>query len=64
VKIRHVGYLAHNGKNKRIIAIHKQLELPKPKPKVIIPFSLQMLLQRTGKDYSLCQPVNQVKWKE
>jgi Putative transposase/Transposase zinc-binding domain len=53
VKIRHGGYLAHNGKNKRIAAIHKQLKLPPPMPKVIIPFSLQML-QRTGTDYTLC----------
>jgi len=53
VKIRHGGYLAHNGKNKRIAAIHAQLNLPKPMPKVIIPFSLQML-QRTGVDYSQC----------
>jgi hypothetical protein len=45
--------LAHNGKNQRIAAIHEQLELPKPMPEVIIPFSLQML-QRTGEDYSLC----------
>ena len=53
VKIRHGGYLAHNGKNKRIAVIHEQLKLPKPMPKVIIPFSLQML-QRMGEDYSLC----------
>jgi thiamine monophosphate kinase len=53
VKIRHGGYLAHNGKNKRIAAIHEQLKLPKPMSKVIIPFRLQML-QRTGEDYSLC----------
>jgi hypothetical protein len=53
VKIRHGGYLAHNGKNKRIAAIHAQLNLPKPMPKVIIPFSLQML-QRTGVDYTCC----------
>ena len=53
VKIRHGGYLAHNGKNKRVAAIHEQLKLPKPMPKVIIPFSLQML-QRTGTDYSVC----------
>ena len=53
VKIRHGGYLAHNGKNQRIAAIHQQLNLPKPMPKVIIPFSLQML-QRTGEDYSQC----------
>jgi Putative transposase/Transposase zinc-binding domain len=53
VKIRHGGYLSHNGKNKRIAAIHQQLNLPTPMPKVIIPFSLQML-QRTGKDYSQC----------
>ncbi|MEO6000488.1 MAG: hypothetical protein ABIN89_26835, partial [Chitinophagaceae bacterium] len=46
-------YLAHNGKNDRIAAILLQLELPKPMPKVIIPFSLQML-QRTGIDYSIC----------
>jgi len=43
VKICHGRYLAHNRKNKRIAAIHQQLNLPKPMPKVIIPFSLQML---------------------
>jgi len=53
VKIRHCGYLSHNGKNVRLAAIHQQLNLPKPMPKVIIPFSLQML-QRTGTDYSVC----------
>ncbi len=37
VKIRHGGYLAHNGKNQRIAAIHQQLNLPKPMPKIIIP---------------------------
>ncbi len=52
-KIRHGGYLAHNGKNKRVAAIHEQLKLPKPMPKVIMPFNLQML-QRTGTDYSVC----------
>ena len=60
VKIRHGGYLAHNGKNKRIAAIHQQLSLPKPMPKVIIPFSLQML-QRTGVDYTLCQKCKEGK---
>ena len=53
VKIRHGGYLAHNGKNQRIAAVHAQLKLPQPMPKVIIPFNLQML-QRTGTDYSIC----------
>ena len=53
VKIRHGGYLAHNGKNKRIAAIHKQLNLPRPMPKIMIPFGLQML-QCTGVDYSCC----------
>jgi hypothetical protein len=53
VKIRHGGYPSHNGKNKRIAAIHEQLNLPEPMPKIIIPFSLQML-QRTGTDYSIC----------
>ena len=53
VRIRHGGYLSHNGKNHRIAAILLQLKLPKPMPKVIIPFSLQML-QRTGIDYSIC----------
>lgn len=53
VRIRHGGYLAHNGKNHRIAAILLQLQLPKPMPKVIMPFSLQML-QRTGIDYSIC----------
>ena len=53
VKIRQGGYLAHNGKNKRIAAIHQQLNLPRPMPKIIIPFSLQML-QRTCTYYSIC----------
>jgi hypothetical protein len=53
VKIRHGGYLAHNGKNIRVAAIHQQLNLPRPMPKVIMPFNLQML-QRTGTDYSVC----------
>jgi hypothetical protein len=53
VKIRHGGYLAHNGKKGRIAAIHQQLQLPPPMPRVLIPFSLQML-QRTGTDYSVC----------
>jgi len=53
VKIRHGGYLAHHGKNKRVAAIHEQLKLPKPMLKVIMPFNLQML-QRTGTDYSVC----------
>ena len=53
VKIRHCGYLSHNGKNQRIAAIHQQLNLPQPMPKVTIPFGLQ-LLQRTGEDYSQC----------
>ena len=60
VKIRHGGYLAHNGKNKRIAAIHQQLNLPKPMPKRIIPFSLQML-QRTGTDYSICSKCKEGK---
>ena len=53
VKIRHGGYLVHNGKNKRIAVILQQLNLPRSMPKVTIPFSLQML-QRTGVDYSCC----------
>ena len=60
VKIRHGGYLAHNGKNKRIAAIHQQLNLPKPMPQVIIPLSLQML-QRTGTDYSICSKCKEGK---
>jgi Putative transposase len=53
VKIRHGGYLAHNGKSQRIAAIHEQLKLPVPMPKATLPFSLQML-QRTGVDYTVC----------
>ena len=53
VKIRHGGYLSHNGKNKWIVAIHEQLNLPKPMQKVIVPLSLQML-QCTGLDYPCC----------
>lgn len=53
VKVRHGGYLAHNGKKGRIALIHQQLNLPRAMPRVIIPFSLQML-QRKGTDYSVC----------
>ena len=60
VRIRHGGYLAHNEKNHRIAAILLQLKLPKPMPKVIIPFSLQML-QRTGIDYSICSKCKEGK---
>jgi hypothetical protein len=60
VKIRHAGYLSHQGKNARIAALHQQLQLPKPMPKVIIPFSIQML-QRTGTDYRLCPLCKQGK---
>ena len=42
-----------DGKKQRVAAIHQQLNLPKPMPKVIMPFNLQML-QRTGTDYSVC----------
>ena len=60
VKIRHGGYLAHNGKKLRIAAIHQQLKLPRPMPKVIMPFNLQML-QRTGTDYSICSKCREGK---
>lgn len=53
VKIRHAGYLSHQGKHERIAAIHKQLQLPAPMPKVKISIQLQVL-QRTGTDISLC----------
>ena len=60
VKIRHGGYLAHNVKNVRVAAIHEQLKLPKPMPKVIMPFNLQML-QRTGTDHSVCPKCREFK---
>ena len=47
------AHLAHNGKNQRIAAIHEHLELPKPLPKVIIPYGLQML-QPTSEEHILC----------
>jgi len=45
--------MAHNGKNQRIAALHRQLNLPKKLPKVSIPVSLHML-QRSGINYSIC----------
>ena len=39
--------------NKRIAAIHEQLQLPTSMPKVTIPFTL-IMLQRTGENYSQC----------
>jgi Putative transposase/Transposase zinc-binding domain len=53
VKIRHGGYLAHNGKKERIASMHKKLGLPAPTPKIIIPIEIQLFIM-AGHDYTLC----------
>jgi hypothetical protein len=53
VRIRHGGYLAHNGKNKRLKKITKQLKL-KPPPKPVKLDVVSICLMRYGKDISQC----------
>ena len=53
VKIRHYGYMSPNGRVKRIEAIHRQLSLPRPMPKIKITLR-QRMLELTGRDIKLC----------
>ena len=53
VKIRHAGYLHSKDKMKRIAEVCKQLQLPKPMPRVAIPATVRLQLQ-TGKDVTVC----------
>lgn len=57
VKIRHAGFMSHNGKDDRLAKIYKQLKLPAPMPKVRISTGLRVLIS-TGVDITLCKKCN------
>jgi hypothetical protein len=54
VKIRHAGYMCHNGKCERIAKLSEQLNLPKPMPKVKTPLGIRMII-KTGQDITCCK---------
>jgi hypothetical protein len=53
VKIRHAGFLTNRNKLARINKILTQLNLPKAKPKVVVPTPI-LLLIKTGTDITKC----------
>jgi hypothetical protein len=53
VKIRHSGYLCHRNKTERLKALHEQLKLPPPMPKVNMSVRLRILVA-SGKDITCC----------
>lgn len=60
VKIRHYGLLQNHGKTKRLNAIRKQLSLGPLPCKVQVPVN-QRMLERYGKDITLCPKCNKGK---
>lgn len=60
VKIRHAGFMSHQGKIERIASMYQQLKLPPPMPKVVISTALRVLIS-TGKDISVCKICNKGK---
>lgn len=60
VKIRHYGLLQNHGKVKRLNAIRQQLCLAAVAPKVQVPVS-QRMLEKYGKDITLCPKCNKGK---
>lgn len=60
VKIRHAGYMSHNGKNARIADLYEQLELPPPMPKVRVSTGLTILI-KTGIDITICKKCSEGK---
>lgn len=54
VKIRHAGFMSHQGKTQRINQIFLQLQLPPPMPKVIVPVKIRLLI-KTGEDITVCK---------
>lgn len=62
VKIRHAGFMSHQGKNERIAEVSRQLKLPPPKPKVKVPMEIKMLI-KTGEDISKCKKCNEGKYQ-
>ena len=60
VKIRHYGLLQNHGKTKRLNAIRQQLSLVPLPAKVQVPVS-QRMLEKYGKDITLCPKCNKGK---
>ncbi len=60
VKIRHYGLLQNHGKIKRLNAIRQQLEIGPLPVKVQVPVS-QRMLEKYGKDITLCPKCNKGK---
>ena len=60
VKIRHYGLLQNHGKIKRLNAVREQLELGPLPVKVQVPVS-QRMLEKYGKDITLCPKCNRGK---
>jgi hypothetical protein len=58
VKIRHGGYLAHNGKKERVASLLKKMDLPAPTPKIKIPLEIQLFIMG-GANYNLCPKCNE-----
>lgn len=53
VKIRHYGYLRHQGKHSRIAAIRDSMQLGPMMPKVKVPIEIRML-EKFGRDIRKC----------
>ena len=60
VKIRHYGLLQNHGKRKRLNALRLQLKLQPLPPKVLVPVC-QRMLEKYGKDITLCPTCNKGK---
>ena len=60
VKIRHAGFMSHNGKEDRIKNIYQQLKLPTPMPRIKISIGLTTLIS-TGVDITVCTKCNKGK---
>lgn len=62
VKIRHYGLLQNHGKTERLNNIREQLKLSPLPPKVQVPVAVRML-EKYGKDITLCPKCNEGKLK-
>ena len=60
VKIRHYGLLQNHGKIKRLNAVREQLKIGPLRVKVQVPVS-QRMLEKYGKDITLCPKCNRGK---
>jgi Putative transposase/Transposase zinc-binding domain len=59
-KIRHYGYLKNHHRTQRLRTLFELLKLPPPPPKVTIPVR-QRMLEKYGKDITLCPKCQQAK---